>query len=101
MTNKFFTKEDIKGWGYMLLQNVDQLSSLELSDLMYNCFITYDPNKDHVIMMFSVDTKHLAGDLYLTFPRDLLGQIKDMTVTESFFERNLVGFGFIPNPIEK
>ena len=52
-------------------------------------------------MMFSVDTKHLAGDLYLTFPRDLLGQIKDMTVTESFFERNLVGFGFIPNPIEK
>lgn len=100
MTNKYFSKEDIKGWAYFLTMNVDQLEDYNLTDLIYNSYITYNPDKDQVVLMYSVDNKYLSGDLYLTFPRDILGVIKEMPNDEAFFN-NKVGFGFIPNPITK
>lgn len=95
---KYFNKEEVKSWGYFLTQNIDQLEDYNLSDLIYNSFNIYDPEKDLVVLMFSVINAKLEGELYLTFPRDILNIIKEMPNDEVFFNGN-IGFGFIPNSI--
>ena len=98
--NKYFTKEDLKGYSYFLIKNVDQIEDLNISDLLYNSYTIYDPNKDQVILMFVVNNNKLEGDLYLTFSRSLIEEIKRMPNDEAFFN-GFIGFGFIPNPIVK
>lgn len=94
--NKYFTKEDIKAWAYFLIQNVDQLEDQNLSDLMYTAISTYDPNKDQIVLMFAVNSSKLEGDLYLTFSRSRINEIKEMPNDQAFFTKSM-GFGFIPN----
>lgn len=98
--NKYFSKEDLKGYVYFLIKNVDQIEDLNISDLLYNSHVVYDPNKDLVVLMFSVNNAKLEGDLYLTFSRHRLNEIKRMPNDEAFFN-GFIGFGFIPNPIVK
>ena len=99
--NKYFNHDEIKSWAQFLIQNVDQLEGYDLSELIYDSYAVYCADKDQVVMMFDVNNKYLSGDLYLTFPRAILGEIKRMHNDVAFFEKNLVGFGFIPNPITK
>lgn len=101
MTNKYFNKEEVKSWGYFLTINVDQMEDYDLSELVYNSYTTYNPDKDQVVLMYKINTKTLDGLMYLTFPRSILGEIKRMHNDVAFFERNLVGFGFTPNPNTK
>lgn len=94
--NKYFNKEDLKGYSYFLIQNVDQLEDYDLSDLIYNCNTIYDPDKDLIVLMFAVNSSKLEGELYLTFSRSRLYDIKRMPNDEAFYN-GFIGFGFIPN----
>lgn len=96
MTNKFFNKEEVKSWAYFLLQNIDQLEGYDPSNLIYNNTTIYDPDKDLIVLMFAVRNSRLEGELYLTFSRSRLYEIKRMPNDEAFFNGN-IGFGFIPN----
>lgn len=96
--NKYFNREEVKSWAYFLIQNVDQIEDYNLSDLMYTANTVYDPEKDLVVLMFAVNSSKLEGDLYITFPRSLIEEIKRMPNDQAFFTKSM-GFGFIPNSI--
>lgn len=100
MTNKYFTNEEIKGYSYFLIQNIDQLEDYNLADLMYANNTVYDPEKDLIVLMFAVRNSKLEGELYLTFSRSRFNEIKEMPNDQAFFE-GYMGFGFIPNPMNQ